>query len=31
MFTLTITNEDKVVLNANYKELALENNSQENK
>ena len=29
MFTLTITNEDKVVLNADYKEKALENNPQE--
>jgi len=31
MFTLTITNEDKVVLNADYKEKALENKSHENK
>ena len=29
MFTLTITNEDKVVLNADYKEKALENNLKE--
>ena len=29
MFTLTITNEDIVVLNADYKEKALEKNLQE--
>ena len=29
MFTLTITNEDIVVLNVDYKEKALENKSQE--